>query len=133
MRASGGLAWLAACAILALVPGIAAAGVTQYPTAFTKFKYSVDGGKAEFKGKIDSQKGGCVPDRKVKLYRKKSGDKDKVGADRTNDKGKFEIKLGSAPPKNGKYYAEVDQTKIGSSGNKKTCLGRTSGSVKIGS
>jgi hypothetical protein len=131
MRASGGPAWLTACAILALVPGIAAAGATQYPTLFTKFKYAVEDGKAEFKGKIDSSKGGCVPDRKVRLYRKKSGDEDKIGGDRTNDKGKFEIKLGSVPPKSGKYYAEVKQTKIGSSGSKKTCLGRTSGSIKI--
>jgi hypothetical protein len=117
--------------LLALVPGVAAGGATQYPTLFTKFKYKLENGKAEFTGKIDSNKGGCVPDRKVKLYRKTSGDETKVGGDRTNNKGKFEIDLGSGTPKNGKYYAEVKQAKIGSSGNKKTCLARTSPSIKI--
>jgi hypothetical protein len=125
------LAALAVTAIVAIGPGIASAGTTQYPTVFTKFKYKVKSGAAEFKGQIDSSKGGCIGDRKVRLYRKKSGNTDKVGGDRTNNDGKFEIDLGKAPPKNGKYYAEVKQAKIGSSGNKKTCLGRTSGSVKI--
>jgi hypothetical protein len=131
MRPSGPLAVLAVIAFVALVPGIAAAGALQYPTVFTKFKYAVEDGKAEFKGAIDSSKGGCVPDRKVKLYRKQSGNEKKVGGDRTSNGGKFEIDLGRAPPKNGKYYAEVKQAKIGSSGNEKTCLARTSGSIKI--
>lgn len=130
------ISWLAALAVstvVAIGPGIASAGTAQYPTVFTEFKYKVKDGTAEFKGQIDSSKGGCVGDRKVRLYRKKSGKTDKVGGDRTNNNGKFEIDLGEAPPKNGKYYAEIKQTKIGSSGNKKTCLGRTSGSVKISS
>jgi hypothetical protein len=109
----------------------ASAGTTQYSTVFTKFKYKLENGKAEFKGQIGSSKGGCVPDRKVRLYRQKGGDTDKLGGDRTNNKGKFEIELGSGTPKKGKYYAEVKQAEIGSSTNQKTCLSRTSGSVKI--
>ena len=118
-------------AIVALGVGTASAAPTQYPTVFTKFKYKAENGVATFKGQIDSPKGGCVPDRKVRLYRKKSGNTDKVGGDHTDGKGKFEIGLGSGPPKQGKYYAEIKQTNIGASGNKKTCLGRKSGSVKI--
>lgn len=133
MRAAGLVAALAAAAVLVLVAGTASASVTQYPTVFTKFKYKLDNGKAEFKGQIGSQKGGCVPDRKVKLFRQKNGKKSKLGGDRTNGKGHFEIDLGSGRPKNGKYYAEVLQTKIGSSSNRKTCLARTSGSVKLSS
>jgi hypothetical protein len=126
--------WLAAFAVSAFValgPGTASAGTTEYATVFTKFKYKLKNGAAEFKGQIDSSKGGCVPDRKVKLYRRKSGNTDKIGGDHTNGKGKFEIDLGSGPPRNGKYYAEIKQTKIGNSPSKKTCLARTSGSVKI--
>ena len=67
----------------------------------------------------------------MKLYRKKGGSADKVGGDHTDGKGKFTINLGSGPPQNGKYYAEIQQTKIGSSSERKTCLGRTSGSVKL--
>jgi hypothetical protein len=119
---------LAVSAIVALAATPALAGGSQYPTLFTKFKYKLDGGVATFKGEIGSVKGGCVPDRKVKLYRQHSGETDKVGGDHTNNKGKFEIDLGNGPPRDGKYYAEIKQTKLSSD---KTCLGRTSGSVKI--
>jgi hypothetical protein len=124
---------LAMTAIVVIGPGIAAAGGTQYPTVFTKFKYKVKNGAAEFKGQIDSSKGGCVGDRKVRLYRKKSGNTAKLGGDHTSSNGKFEIDLGATPPQDGKYYAEIKQAKIGASGNRKTCLGRTSGSVKLSS
>jgi hypothetical protein len=130
MRYTHWLATLVIGAILALGVSPAFAGTTQYPTVFTKFKYKLDGGVATFKGEIDSTKGGCVGDRKVKLYRQHSGNTDKVGGDHTNNKGKFEIDLGNGPPKDGKYYAEIKQTKLSSD---KTCLGRTSGSVKLSS
>ena len=122
---------LAATAVLA--PGAIAAGLaqTQYKTSFTKFKYQVSGGEAAFEGKIDSEKSGCIPDRKVKLYRKKSGDDKKLGGEKTNNKGKFTIDVGTPPIKDGTYYAEVEQAKIGDSGDKKTCLAKTSGSVKL--
>jgi len=121
---------LAVIAVVAVSAGPAFAGGTQYPTVFTKFKYKLDGGVATFKGEISSSKGGCVSDRKVRLYRQKSGDTDKVGGDRTNNKGKFEIDLGSGPAKNGKYYAEIKQAQLSSD---RTCLARTSGSIKISS
>lgn len=131
MRSTRWLAALATSAIVALGAGPASAGTTEYPTVFTKFKYKLESGVATFKGEIDSPKGGCVQDRAVKLYRQKGGNTDKVGGDHTNSKGKFEIDLGSGPPETGKYYAKIKQTNIGSSSNEKTCLGRTSGSVKL--
>jgi hypothetical protein len=115
----------------ALGLGTAGAASSQYPTVFTKFKYELQGGKAEFKGRIDSRKGGCVPDRKVRLYRKRHGSTTKLGGDRTNQKGKFAIDLGGGTPKDGTYYAKVKQAKIGAQGNKKTCLDRKSPSVKL--
>ncbi len=133
MRPTHWLAALAIGAILALGASAAFAATTQYPTVFTKFKYKLDGGVATFKGDINSSKGGCVPDRKVKLYRKKNGNTKKLGGDHTNNKGKFEIDLGNGPPSDGKYYATIKQTNIGSSSNKKICLARTSGSVKLSS
>lgn len=111
-------------------PGLALGGGKQYPTFFTAFKYKLDDGKAEFKGTVDSTKGGCVSGRKVVLYRKHSGKTKKVGGDRTGDKGKFTINLGSGPAQNGTYQAKVNKTKIGKSGNKNTCLSRTSGTIK---
>jgi hypothetical protein len=104
-------------------------GGKSYPTTFTKFKYEVSNGKAKFEGKIDSSKGNCVPDRKVKLFRKKSGDTKKLGDDSTSGKGKFSIGLGDAPPKDGKYYAEVKEATVGDNDN--TCLSKTSPTLKL--
>jgi hypothetical protein len=114
-------------------PGIAIAGGKQYATFFTAFKYKLKDGKAEFKGAIDSSKGNCVPDRKVVLYRKKNGETKKLGGDHTNNKGKFEIDLGSGPPKNGTYQAVVNKAKIGDSKQKNTCLSRSSPKLKLSS
>lgn len=121
---------LAVVAVGLTWPAAGLGATDEYPTAFTKFKYEVSGSEAEFKGKINSTKGGCIPDRKVVLYRKHNGKTKKLGGDRTSNKGKFKIELGSGAPKEGTYYAEVNRAKIGDSGDK-TCLARTSPSVKL--
>ena len=124
------LAALAATVALIAAPS-ALAGGKQFPTFFTKFKYELKNGEATFTGQIDSSKSGCVGDRKVVLYRKSNGQNKKLGGDHTNNKGKFSIDLGKGPPKDGKYHAVVNKTKIGESGNKNTCLDRSSPSVKL--
>ncbi len=130
--ARGAVAVLAAAAVL--VPASALAGGNQYPTYFTAFKYKLKNGESKFKGTIDSTKGNCVGDRKVVLYRKKNGNKKKLGGDHTNNKGKFDIELGGGRPKNGTYFAEVNQAKIGNdSGKKNTCLSRKSPKLKLSS
>ena len=116
-------------AVLISSAGADTRGGKTYPTTFTKFKYEVSDGKAKFEGKIDSSKSNCVPDRKVKLYRKQSGDTKKLGDDKTSGKGKFSIGLGDAPPKDGKYYAEVKEATVGDNDN--TCLSKTSPSLKL--
>jgi hypothetical protein len=122
-----------ALTVAAVSPAAALAGGKSYPTFFTAFKYKLDNGKATFKGQIDSNKGNCIGDRKVVLYKKKNGNKKKLGGDHTNNKGKFEIDLGNGPPGKGTYWAEVNQTKIGNSGNKNTCLSQKSPSLKLSS
>jgi hypothetical protein len=116
---------------LVAVPATALAGGNSYPTAFTAFKYKLSGGKSYFKGEISSPKGNCEKDRKVVLYRKKDGEKTKLGGDRTNNKGKFEIDLGGMPPGKGTYFAEANKAKIGDNDNKNTCLEQKSPSVKL--
>ena len=76
MRRIRWLGVLAVTAIVALGPGTVSADATRYPTVFKKFKYRVKNGVAKFNGKIDSPKGRCVADRKVRLYRKKCGNTD---------------------------------------------------------
>ena len=120
----------AAVCLTAIVPAVALAGGNEYPTVFTAFKYKLENGESEFKGQIGSTKGNCVGDRKVVLYRKKNGNKKKLGGDRTNNKGKFDIEFGMA--KSGTYFAEVNQEKIGENeGKKNTCLSRKSPKLKL--
>ena len=118
-------------AVAVAVPSGAFAGGKQYPTVYTEFKYKLKNGDSSFKGQITSPKGNCIKDRKVILYLKKNGDKKKLGGDHTNNKGKFDIDLGKANPKKGTYFSQVNQTKIGNSGNKNICLETKSGSVKV--
>ena len=117
-----------------LVVGILAIGASaavrksQFPTFFTKFKLERNSSSSEFKGKIDSSKSKCVKGRKVKLIRKHNGNKKTLGDDKTNSKGKFNIKLSTGNPKNGKYYAKAKKKKFDS--DQKICLSETSGSIK---
>ena len=112
------LAGLAAIAVLVAGVGTASAGTGAAPTFFTKF--ALDGSK--FSGKITSSKSKCEKSRKIVLYRKKNGDKKKLGSDKTNDKGKFKIGVGNNP-KNGKYFAQAKET------NK--CQGEKSAKVEL--
>jgi hypothetical protein len=126
--------FLISAAALALLAGVAHAGLqNQYPTFFTKFKFEASTSSQEkFAGKIDSQKSKCVKGRSVKVYRKKNGNKDKLGSDKTNNKGKFSVGIGNGPPKDGKYFADVKESSYtADDGDKVTCLDEKSGSVKI--
>jgi hypothetical protein len=59
-----------------------------------------------------------------------------LGADHSDGKGRFSIYLGGSAPKEGSYYAKVNQAKLGGHNQKtrleKACLARTSSSVKPG-
>lgn len=130
MRLAAGIVAALVCAGLAAG---ASAGQSQYPTFFTKFKFEASTSSEEkFSGQIDSSKSKCIKDRKIVLYRKKNGDKSKIGDDKTNNKGKFTIGVGNGPPKDGKYYAEAKESSYtGDSGSKITCGDAKSGSVTI--
>ena len=130
-RAARGALAAVAC-VAAIGPASALAGGNQYPTFFTAFKYKLENGESQFKGQIDSTKGNCVGDRKVVLYRKKNGDKKKLGGDHTSNKGKFDIELGGGNPKSGTYFAVANQAKIGDNeGKKNTCLSQKSPKLKL--
>ena len=64
---------------------------------------------------------------------KGNNDRKKLGSDKTNDKGKFDVKIGKAPLGNGKYYAKVNDKNTGSGGGDdfKDCLAQISPTVKI--
>ena len=107
-----------ACA-LAVAP--ASAGTSEYATFFVQFKFA----KGAFVGKVDSSKGKCLNQRKIILFRKKNGNKKKLGAAKTNSKGKFKIGIGR--PKDGKYFAQAKSQNV--SGG--TCRGEKSAKIEI--
>lgn len=122
---------LAALTVLALGAAAASAGQSQYATVFKKFEFQAGSGSKEFSGKIDSNKSRCFQDRKVVVYLKKDGDKQKLGGDETNNKGKFEIGVGGSL-KNGKYFAEAKKSSFeNGKGDKITCGGADSAKVTL--
>jgi 5-hydroxyisourate hydrolase-like protein (transthyretin family) len=118
-----------AIGILAIAASAYAVTQTNFPTVFKKFEFEKSSSSSDFKGKIDSQKGKCVKGRSVKLIRQHNGNKKSLGSDKTNGKGKFDIKLSTGHPKNGKYYAKAKKKDFDS--GQKTCLSATSPAVKI--
>jgi len=59
-----------------------------------------------FHGKLASPKGGCIKDRKVKLFRVRSGPDKLLGTDRSEDNGKWSIPIGKRLTSGG-YYAKA--------------------------
>jgi hypothetical protein len=119
-----------------LASGVAAgagAGQSQYATVFKKFELQASTqAEQRFSGKIDSRKSRCRGDRPVKAYRKRDGERQKLGGDATNDKGKFSIGLGDGRPKPGKYFARAPEVHFkADSGTKISCLEASSPTVEI--
>jgi hypothetical protein len=127
------VALLAALLLTTAGVGSAAARGTEYRTGFTAFKYKLSAGEAEVRGKLGSPKGACVKSRNVKVYRKQGGEKTRLGAATTDGAGKFAIDLPGGPLQDGKYYAKVTQRTIGESGDRSTCLERTSPALVLSS
>lgn len=125
-RRAAAVSLLAALLLAAAGVGSAAGRATEYRTGFTTFKYKVTAGEAEFEGKLGSPKGACVKSREVKVYHKHGDEKTRLGAATTDGAGRFAIDLPGGPPKDGKYYGKVKQRTIGESGDRSTCLKRTS-------
>jgi len=84
---------------------------------------------SHLQGKLSSQKGKCIKGRKVKLIRKHSGSKVKLGTDKSNNDGKWKIKIPRDQLKNGKYDANVKKKKFDN--GQKVCLSVTSPTIKV--
>jgi hypothetical protein len=123
---------IAVAALLGVAASVAVAGnATKIPTRYDKFKLSSSGNEATFSGRLASPQQKCLKGRDVKLFRKHSGEKDKVGKDTSDSKGKFSIKLGGFPPKDGKYFAKAQEKRFGSSNDEKLCVEADSPSIKV--
>jgi len=124
---------IAAVGVMAIGAGPAAAGTAlEYPTFPTSESIGAgSSGKGKVAGTIDSPQADCVPDRKVKLYRKRNGDKKKLGSDKTDADGKWKVKLSNL--KNGKYFYEVKDTDLApaETGETRVCLGFKSDKLDV--
>jgi hypothetical protein len=89
---------------------------------------SIDRRKGAYKGKLRSRpaQDACTDDVRVTVYRKVKGADDKIGKDRTDTKGKYEVE-GSG--KDGKYYAEAEAA---DESPEAVCLAAKSKNVKVG-
>jgi hypothetical protein len=109
---------IAICAAAAVVLPASAAGAAQFDST-VKIRSDESGGPPEmrrnyyphFKGTVRSGKDSCEGNRKVKLYRKQPGSDERVGGDRTNDRGKWEIVI--VKPNVNDFYAIVEDREIG--------------------
>jgi len=59
-----------------------------------------------FHGKVKSDSSQCIFDRKIRLFKVKSGEDKVLGKTRTDAEGRWEILM---EPKSGVYYAKVNQ------------------------
>ena len=95
------LAILAVAAVAALLPVVSASG-----SGF-KTKVVVSLKLPAFHGTLKSSKSSCIAGRTVKLYLQKSGPDKLLGTDKSEDSGKWLIRVGKKTPPPGSYYASA--------------------------
>jgi hypothetical protein len=93
-------ALIASLAILALLAVPVAASASFKTRVIVSLKFPA------FHGKLASPRAGCVKDRKVKLFRTRSGPDKLLGTDKSEDNGKWSIPIGKRLTSGG-YYAKA--------------------------
>jgi hypothetical protein len=93
-------ALIAALAIAAVLATSAAAASSFRTTVIVSLKFPA------FHGKLASPKHGCIKDRKVKLFRSRSGPDKLLGTDKSEDNGRWSIPIGNRLT-SGAYYAKA--------------------------
>ena len=114
---------LLAAAVAAVILGggiaIALAHTTEYETSFADFttvQGTPNGGG--FKAEIESQRGGCVPDRLVRVFR--TSDSEVMGSDRTSGAGKAKILFPDGLALN-TYHLSVKRSQLPKPGHHHSC------------
>jgi hypothetical protein len=119
--ASWGVA-LAALAVGGLLTASAFAGVVKYDSTLT-----ISRALPLYHGKVKSSDERCERGRRVTLFEKQPGADDKVGSDRTNQQGRWKVKVptGDLQP-NDRFYAKVRRKLRIVSADGYVCRGDTS-------
>ena len=128
---------VAVLALVAMISALAmgalsadAAKVKKYNTQVTiNFVGGTYGDK--FNGKVKSPNKKCRKGRTVVVKRNESGSDPKIGTDKSNKKGKWEVDVGGLAPA-GKYYAIAKKKNLGKkNGVKQICKKARSKSVTV--
>ena len=103
MRTTSRSIALACLAIMITCLAGVALAVTSFDTSLTISFSRASGG--QFSGRVKSPKHACIVDRKVTVYRKRSGRDPAVGSDRSNAKGRWRVNPARVAA--GNYYAKT--------------------------
>lgn len=106
-----------------LVSAAAPANAQDMPFAS---KIRLENGFPAFHGKVKSDSPDCIANRKVRLFKEKSGPDKLLGKDRTDSAGEWEI---LKTPRPGVYYAKVNE--FGQETPQLVCLADKSNKVAI--
>jgi hypothetical protein len=92
-------------------------------------KVTISNNAPAFHGRVKSSNTACEQQRKVKLFKQRSGADKLLGKDKTNHHGKWEIVV--QPLKSGAYYAKVVRREEGTAGTTFVCRGDRSRTIVI--
>ena len=104
-------ALIAAGTLVLSSAGVAAAQSTSFKTSLT-INFS-NSGSDSFSGRVKSPKSACIRQRKVSVYRKRSGSDQKIGADSSSASGRWRVKVGGNA-RRGDYYAKTKRATLSS-------------------
>lgn len=82
-----------------------------------------------FEGQVTSSKTQCTVERKVKVYREKSGDDALIGSAKSADEGFWFVHV--SPATAGSYYAKVKKREIGNKQHEQTCKAAVSATIEV--
>ena len=103
-------ALIAAGTLVLSSAGVAAAQSTTFKTSLT---INFNKGSDSFSGSVKSPKSACMRQRKVSVYRKRSGSDQKIGADSSSASGRWRVKVGGRA-RRGDYYAKTKRAMLSS-------------------
>jgi hypothetical protein len=117
--ASRRIAVLAALSLVALVVVAVPALATQ--TVKINSRITLSDNPPAFHGRVKSSKPACEQQRKVKLFKQRSGPDQLLGNDKSDNHGKWKIVVDPLTP--GDYYAKVVRREEGTAGTIFVCRG----------
>ena len=121
-----------------LLAVVVAAHTTSYESNVNMNAYTSGAANNYFWGAVTSPKPACAPDRKVRVFRKRSGDDSKFGSDTSLEgpspgSGPYTVTAPTGDTPEGKYYAKIKARDLRPGGaHAHICEGAKSPTVAVG-